>query len=85
MKIDGKKLICIHCGTKFYNLNKSNVTCPNCKKTYTFNTVERKKTNKKTKLDLFFIDKEKITEVITLQSKLIKFSKIINLQKKQTE
>ena len=80
MKIDGKKLICIHCGTKFYNSNKSNTTCTTCKKVYTFNTVERKKTNKKIKLDLFFIDKEKNTEVITLQSKLIKFSNIINLQ-----
>tara|TARA_B100000886_G_scaffold127673_1_gene86080 strand:+ start:125 stop:967 length:843 start_codon:yes stop_codon:yes gene_type:complete len=80
MKINGKKLTCIHCGTKFYNLNKLNTNCPNCKKAYTFNTVERKKINKKIKLDLFFIDKEKNTEVITLQSKLVKFSNITDLQ-----
>ena len=80
MKINGKKLICIHCGTKFHNLNKLNTICPNCKKTYTFNAVQRKKTNKKIKLDLFFIDKEKNTEVLTLQSKLVKFSNITDLQ-----
>ena len=80
MTINCKKLTCIHCGTKFYNLNKLNTNCPNCKKAYTFNTVERKKINKKIKLDLFFIDKEKNTEVITLQSKLVKFSNITDLQ-----
>ena len=80
MKINGKKLTCIHCGTKFYNLNKLNTNCPNCKKPYTFNTVERKKTNKKIKFDLLFIDKENKTEVITLQSKLVKFPEITDLQ-----
>ena len=76
MKIRGKKIICAHCGTKFYDFNRSNVSCPKCKKVQIFDSVKKKTQNHKLDLDLFFCEDKKLKKVITLQSKLIN----INIQ-----
>ena len=76
MKIRGKKIIYAHCGTKFYDFNRSNISCPKCKKVQIFDSVKKKTQNHKLDLDLFFCGDKKLKKVITLQSKLIN----INIQ-----
>lgn len=36
----GKKVICLNCETKFYDLNRKPVVCPNCGTEYTDPTID---------------------------------------------
>ena len=56
--VRGKKRICLYCTNKFYDLNKSIITCPKCKKEQLIKKVETKisesilKTKIKEKVDI---------------------------------
>jgi len=80
MKMRGKKIICTHCNTKFYELNRLNVSCPKCKKSQILNSVKKKVSNQKIDLDLFFYKDKKTKKVITLQSRSINIKITEDLQ-----
>ena len=43
----GKKVICLNCETKFYDLNRKPVVCPNCGAEYIDPTIDTVTTNTK--------------------------------------
>jgi len=55
----GKKVVCLNCETKFYDLNRKPAICPNCGTEYTEPTIDNIVTNAK---QVFTDDVDTVTD-----------------------
>ena len=81
MKNRGVKITCKTCNAKFYNFNKTKLSCPKCKQNQVYDDFLNKKSKtKKLNIDIFFFDNQIDLKVETLQLKIFAISPEVKLE-----